>query len=83
MGRAVVGTPRVCNGLFGGPEPPLLQARSAGQWVREILALWADGSRRKQLGNTARRWVLEHHSWQVAARQTVAGLEQSLRRARQ
>ena len=82
MGRAVVGTPRACNGLFGGPSPPLLQARSPGEWVRDVQALWSDAGRRKLLGATARRWVLQHHTWQAAARQAAASLERSLREAR-
>jgi glycosyltransferase involved in cell wall biosynthesis len=79
MGRAVVGSPRARNGLFGGPSPPVVLARSPRQWVRSILALWADPARRKELGGTARGWVLKYHTWEAAARVALAGIEESLR----
>jgi glycosyltransferase involved in cell wall biosynthesis len=78
MGKAVVGTQRACNGLFGGPSPPLMQAKGVRQWVQAIRALWDDGERRKHLGASARQWVLNHHTWHAAARVVLAGLEKTL-----
>jgi glycosyltransferase involved in cell wall biosynthesis len=77
LAMPVVGTPRACNGLFGGPSPPLVQARGAGQWVRAIRALWQDADERQRLGAAARRWILEHHTWEAAAKVALAGIEQT------
>ena len=41
--------------------------------------LWADAARRERSGAAARAWVVEHHSWETAARTAAAGLEKSLR----
>jgi polysaccharide biosynthesis protein PslH len=74
MGRAVVGTQRACNGLFGGPNPPLIRAKSAGEWAEAIFSLWRNKDRRKELGESARQWVLEHHSWRATAVQAMQGI---------
>jgi glycosyltransferase involved in cell wall biosynthesis len=78
MSKAVVGTPRSCNGLFGGPCPPLVQVSAPRDWVREIRGLWVDADRRQKLGMAARNWVLSHHTWEAAARVVLRGLEKTL-----
>jgi polysaccharide biosynthesis protein PslH len=74
MGKAVVCSPRACGGLRIEGELPLRVARSAGDWVRELLELWADPAGRARLGAAARRWVVEQHTWEAAARTALAGL---------
>jgi glycosyltransferase involved in cell wall biosynthesis len=74
MGKAVVCSPRACGGLRTDGELPLKVARSAGAWVRELLALWAEPAERARLGGAARRWVVEQHTWEAAARTALAGL---------
>jgi polysaccharide biosynthesis protein PslH len=74
MGKAVVCSPRACGGLRIEGELPLRVARSAGDWVRELLELWADPAGRARLGAAARRWVVERHTWEAAARTALAGL---------
>jgi glycosyltransferase involved in cell wall biosynthesis len=84
MGKAIVCTPRACGGLRLPADAPLRVARSAEQWVRELLSLWSEPERRRQLSAAARRWVLEHHSWRASAQTAVAGLQsvQPARRGR-
>ena len=82
MGKAVVCTARACGGLRGSGETSLRRADSPGQWVRELTSLWADADLRRLLGDAARRWVTEHHTWQAAARSAAAGLESMLRQRR-
>ncbi len=78
LGKAVVCTPRACGGLRGVAEAPLRQAGSPSRWVRELTSLWADADARHRLGEAARRWVVEHHTWEAAARTAAAGLEAML-----
>ncbi len=74
MGKAVVCSPRACGGLqFNGAQPMRI-ARSVSDWVRELVALWASADERARLGATARRWVVEQHTWEAAARTALAGL---------
>ncbi|MDB5311378.1 MAG: mshA 3 [Gemmataceae bacterium] len=79
MGKAVVCSPAAWNGLRNPTESHMILARTPGEWVRGLSELWADPARRAAAGEGARRWVLEHHSWEAAARDAVAGLEKSLR----
>jgi glycosyltransferase involved in cell wall biosynthesis len=82
LGKVVVCTARACGGLRGSAESPFRLARSPGQWVRELTSLWADAEFRRRLGDAARRWVTEYHTWQAAARSAAAGLESMLRARR-
>jgi glycosyltransferase involved in cell wall biosynthesis len=74
MGKAIVCSARACGGLKLGSAPPLQIAASAGQWVRHLLALWAEPAARARLGTAARHWVMEQHTWEAAARTALAGL---------
>jgi glycosyltransferase involved in cell wall biosynthesis len=72
MGRTIVCSPRACLGLKG--RPPLLVARQPKQWVATIRRLWSDDAQRKHLGEQARSWVQQHHTWDAAARAALVGL---------
>jgi glycosyltransferase involved in cell wall biosynthesis len=72
MGKPIVCSPRAANGLKG--EPPLMLARSAGDWSRALCRLWDDKAQREKAGAEGRRWVTSHHSWDASARQALAGL---------
>jgi glycosyltransferase involved in cell wall biosynthesis len=80
MGKAIVCTPRATCGVRGG-ELPFAQARRRGEWVQEIQSLWSDAARRRRLEQAARQWVLEHHTWRLAADLAVASLEDARRRS--
>jgi glycosyltransferase involved in cell wall biosynthesis len=79
MGKAIVCTAQACGGLRLDGAPPFILARNVTEWTSEIPALWSDRPRRERLGVEARQWVLKNHSWAAAAKDAVAGLEQSLR----
>jgi len=73
LGLAILATPRALGGLRGGA--PVVTARRAADWVREILDLWADPERRRRVGAEARQWVLQHHTWHSTAKAAVAALQ--------
>ena len=79
MGKAIVCSGHASNGLLTGDQAPLVRAKTPGEWARAIIGLWGDPDRRRRLGEEARAWVLEHHTWEAAARVAEAGLEQSMR----
>jgi glycosyltransferase involved in cell wall biosynthesis len=79
LAMPIVCTRRACGGLRDS-QPPFVATDDPAVWARELAALWQDEPRRLQLGASARDWVLAHHTWEVAAREAAAGLEQSLRR---
>jgi glycosyltransferase involved in cell wall biosynthesis len=74
MGKAIVGSPRACGGLRLDGARPLRVARSPAEWTRELVRLWGDAGERTRLGSAARRWVVEQHTWEAAARAALAGL---------
>lgn len=74
MGKAIVCTPRTTSGLRAAGEAPLVSVRRPGQWVREVRDLWHNPQRRQRLGQAARQWVIEHHSWKTAAELAATSL---------
>jgi polysaccharide biosynthesis protein PslH len=77
LGKAIVCSPQACGGLRV-PEPlPFQRVGSVKEWAAAIQALWADSERRQKLGAAARKWVLEHHTWQAAARDAIVGLSET------
>jgi glycosyltransferase involved in cell wall biosynthesis len=75
MGKAILCTPRACGGLRAADGLPLVLARSRSGWVRGLLRLWSENGVRQCLGEQARHWVLQRHTWEAAARTAVASLE--------
>ena len=75
LARAVVGSSTALNGLSQPKQIPLVCAKNESAWVRAILDLWGDEERRHRLGQEARDWVIQNHSWAMAAKQALAGLE--------
>jgi polysaccharide biosynthesis protein PslH len=73
MGRPIVCTPRVLEGLGG--RPPFPAAADAARFADELVTLWRNDLRRTSLGAAARDWVREHHTWEAAARVAAAGLQ--------
>jgi glycosyltransferase involved in cell wall biosynthesis len=79
MGKAVLCTPRACNGLASDGALPFPTASRPREWVREVHSLWAAPDRLRELGAKARAWVLQHHSWSAGGRAAAASLERALR----
>ena len=67
MARPVLCSQRACNGLNLGSGSALQTARRPLQWANELVGLWQSPDRRRQLGDAARRWVIEAHSWRTTA----------------
>ncbi len=76
MARPILVSPTGVAGLPEADHAPLVCARSASAWVRELISLWNNPDRRRRLGDDARRWVVAHHSWESAARAALAGLDE-------
>jgi glycosyltransferase involved in cell wall biosynthesis len=79
MGKAIVCTRRATFGIRGG-KMPCAKAHRPMDWVQEIRSLWSDAAHRHKLEKAARQWVLEHHTWRIAADLAVASLEDACRR---
>ena len=77
LGKAIVCTPRACDGLRTAVDVPVVSVRRPGHWADAMTRLWSDPSSRAQLGQGARRWVGSHHTWAAAAHTAVAGLAAS------
>jgi polysaccharide biosynthesis protein PslH len=80
MSKAIVASPRATKGLKG--SPPLLVARTPGEWASTLFGLWDDPDLRTRLGASAREWVTREHTWDAAARCAIIGIEDSIRRNR-
>jgi glycosyltransferase involved in cell wall biosynthesis len=76
LGVPVVCTRRALSGLKG--KPAVRVASTPAEWSRVLAGLWADAAARRELGRAARRWVVEHHTWDAAARTAEAGILRSL-----
>ena len=66
MGKPIVASPRATNGLRG--NPPLAVVNTPEEWTAAIVRLWDDARAREEAGCALRRWVVEHHTWDAAAR---------------
>jgi glycosyltransferase involved in cell wall biosynthesis len=77
MGKAIVSSPTACGGLRLPGDKPFLLGHGPQQWVEHLTGLWQDAAARQKLGEAARHWVLEHHSWRAAALQAEQGLSRS------
>jgi glycosyltransferase involved in cell wall biosynthesis len=75
LARPVVASSKAMNGVREANASPLVCASSASAWVRSILDLWNDPTRRLRLGKEARDWVIRNHSWTSAAQQAMGGLK--------
>jgi glycosyltransferase involved in cell wall biosynthesis len=78
MGRAVLCTSRATLGLNLPATLPMVVANDPGEWMTTLLALWEVPDRRHALGEAARRWVTECHSWASAAERALRGVKASL-----
>lgn len=72
MAMPVVATRRTTHGLNG--TPPLRFADRPAEWADALADLWSNEATRVALGQAARVWVREHHTWDAAARIAAAGV---------
>ena len=79
MGKAIVCTSRALGGLRS--TPPAVVVDDEQEWVESLVRLWQSDAERRSLEKTARSWILEHHTWEAAARDALRGLHGSLSEA--
>jgi glycosyltransferase involved in cell wall biosynthesis len=80
LGMPVVCTRRALSGAKG--KPPVRVATRPREWADALAGLWDDPVARRELGSAARRWVIEHHTWDAAARAAETGLRRMIAGAR-
>jgi polysaccharide biosynthesis protein PslH len=76
MAKAIVCTSRALGGLRS--TPPAVVVDDENEWVQSMVRLWESDDERRGLENSARSWILEHHTWEAAARDALRGLDESL-----
>lgn len=76
--RACVATSLALRGLSAEPGRDLLVGESAAELAASISALLGDQARRRALGASARRYVVEHHSWDAVTAEYEAVLSRAL-----
>jgi glycosyltransferase involved in cell wall biosynthesis len=76
LGKAIVCTPWTVNELAAGKA--VVEAKSPKEWVNALVSLWKDAEHCKQLGQAARAWVLNEHTWQAVAENAIRGIEASM-----
>ncbi|XAM00016.1 glycosyltransferase family 4 protein [Phycisphaeraceae bacterium D3-23] len=78
MGMPILASPRAQTGLVFGAQPaPMMTCKGASTWVDALDKVWHAPARARALGEAAREWVLERHTWGGAAMQ-MHGLLQSV-----
>ncbi len=73
LGRPIIGSATAMNGLSQPAQAPWVRAGGESAWVRGILDLWRDPERRHRIGQEARDWVIQNHSWATAAQRALDG----------
>lgn len=77
MGKAIICTPRTTEGLSTGSSVRI--ASTPQEWLRAMQSLWKSPVERNQLGQEARCWVMQEHTWDAVASKAVQGIEESIR----
>jgi len=68
MGKPIVSTAVGAEGLPVSHGTDIVLADDAASFARETIALLRDASARQRIGRAARRLVVEHYTWDAAAR---------------
>jgi glycosyltransferase involved in cell wall biosynthesis len=76
MGMPIACTRWALSGTRG--KPAVMVCRRPVEWAEALERLWSDDDARQALGDSARRWVMEHHTWDAAARTGEAGILRTL-----
>jgi glycosyltransferase involved in cell wall biosynthesis len=78
LGRPIVCTPQACKGLQHDGTLPMVQAKTASDWVERVIGLWGDEERCADLGRQARHWVSRYYSWSTPARDAYQTFQRAL-----
>jgi glycosyltransferase involved in cell wall biosynthesis len=76
LGKAIICTTTACGGLRA--TPPAIIVDGERDWVEALVSLWQQHGERLRLERAARAWIVEHHTWEAAAREALAGLQASV-----
>lgn len=68
MGRAVVATPRGAEGIGATEADGLIVGTSPAELADAVVDLMTDDARADELGAAARRYVMDHFSWDAIGR---------------
>ncbi|MEM9415413.1 MAG: glycosyltransferase family 4 protein [Planctomycetota bacterium] len=78
MGMPILASRRAQTGLvFGGQPAPMMTCKGAATWVEALDKVWHSQALARVMGERAREWVLNRHTWGGAATQ-MHGLLQRL-----
>ncbi|HEX7011008.1 MAG TPA: glycosyltransferase family 4 protein, partial [Phycisphaeraceae bacterium] len=68
MGKPILASPRAVRGL---EEPPGLICRGPAQWRQAIERVWSQPDLARTMGQSARSWAQQRHTWPHAAQQLL------------
>ncbi len=76
MGMPILASPRAVKGLeFNEGRPPMIVCKRAEDWTDGLEGVWNNPAQASTTGELARQWVLERHTWPLAATQMRALLQ--------
>ncbi len=70
LGMPIVCTRKAVSGTKGVPAVKV--ANGPHQWAAALSELWANAAARDALGDAARSWVMNNHTWEAAAKTAEA-----------
>ncbi len=74
MARPIVASKVAMNGVNLHGQSPCRIANTPSEWGEILTELWTQDESRAKLGTSARSWVMEHFTWESAARTAVEKL---------
>lgn len=78
MGMPIVASPKAVKGLvFGEGRPPMAVCKRPADWVEGLSKVWDQPGQSAAMGELARQWVLDRHTW-LGAAQKMQNLLQTL-----
>ena len=72
MGKAVVATPMSCAAIQAKNEENILLAEEPENFAGQVVRLLKDSGLRRRIGENARKFAVQNHSWERNARQYEA-----------
>ena len=76
MQMPILASPRAVKGLaFSEGRPPLLVCKRPNDWLEALEKVWNQPAQAGTMGELARQWVLDRHTWPAAAKQMSALLK--------
>lgn len=68
MGMPILASPKAVKGLvFGEGRPPMVLCKRPADWIEGLNRIWTQPEQSATMGELARQWVLDRHTWPRAA----------------